>query len=53
MSGDDIWMDFYSCLGPIAPQVERTSQDGEKRLVPALLCVSQYDRLNEKSLTKR
>ncbi|MBL8798331.1 MAG: hypothetical protein JNM56_30835 [Planctomycetia bacterium] len=31
MSGDAIWMDYFACLGPIDPQIER---DG--KLVPAL-----------------
>jgi hypothetical protein len=45
MSGDSIWMDYYSVLGPIDPQIERT--DGS--LVPALGYVKQYERLVEKS----
>lgn len=45
MSGDDIWMDYHSCLGPIDPQVER-----EDRLVPALSYLWQYESLIEKSL---
>lgn len=44
MSGDEIMMDYYSCLGPIDPQVER---DG--KLVPALSYLIQYDRLIERS----
>ena len=44
MSGDDILMDYHSCLGPIDPQLER---DG--RLVPALSYLSQYAHLIEKS----
>jgi hypothetical protein len=44
MSGDEILMDYFSCLGPIDPQVER---DG--KLVPALSYLIQYDRLIEKS----
>jgi len=44
MSGDEIMMDYYSCLGPIDPQVER---DG--KLVPALSYLIQYDRLIEKA----
>ncbi|MCY4068503.1 MAG: hypothetical protein OXE79_05265 [Acidimicrobiaceae bacterium] len=44
MSGDEIWMDYHSCLGPIDPQVER---DG--RLEPALSYLAQYERLIEKS----
>jgi hypothetical protein len=46
MSGDDILMDYHSCLGPIDPQVER-----EDRLVPALSYLSQYEALIEKSLS--
>jgi hypothetical protein len=44
MSGDEIMMDYYSCLGPIDPQVER---DG--KLVPALSYLIQYDRLIERA----
>lgn len=46
MSGDAIYMDYFSCLGPIDPQVER---DG--KLVPALSYLEQFDRLAEKSRT--
>jgi len=45
MSGDAIFMDYYSILGPIDPQVE--SKDG--RLVSALGYLIQYDRLVEKA----
>jgi len=44
MSGDAIMMDYFGCLGPIDPQVER---DG--KLVPALSYLEQYDRLVAKS----
>ncbi|MCG8604736.1 hypothetical protein MJD09_07035 [bacterium] len=44
MSGDRILMDFFSCLGPIDPQMEK---DG--RLVPALSYLNQFDRLNERA----
>ncbi len=44
MSGDDILMDYFSCLGPIDPQLER-----DDRLVPALSYLSQYEKLMEKS----
>jgi len=44
MSGDAIWMDYASLLGPIDPQVERNNQ-----LVPALGYLEQYKRLVEKS----
>lgn len=45
MSGDEIYMDYYSILGPIDPQIERPS--GE--MVPALGYLIQYDRLIEKA----
>lgn len=45
MSGDEIWMDYFSCLGPIDPQLLR--EDG--RLVPALGYLSQFQRLIDKS----
>ena len=44
MSGDDILMDYHSCLGPIDPQLEK---DG--RLVPALSYLSQFETLIRKS----
>ena len=37
-------MDYFACLGPIDPQIER---DG--KLVPALSYLSQFERLNHKS----
>jgi len=43
MSGDAIMMDYYSCLGPIDPQVE--TSDG--KLLPALSYLIQYKRLKE------
>ncbi|MFO0840755.1 MAG: hypothetical protein U1D55_19785 [Phycisphaerae bacterium] len=46
MSGDEIWMDYYSCLGPIDPQVFK-----QQRWVPALGYLSQFDRLRSKSGT--
>jgi hypothetical protein len=45
MSGDVIWMDYFACLGPIDPQIER---DG--RLVPALSYVVQFEDLVRKSM---
>lgn len=42
MSGDRIMMDFFSCLGPIDPQIER---DG--KLIPALAYLAEFDRLND------
>ena len=44
MSGDQIWMDYFSCLGPIDPQVDRAGN-----FVPALSYLSQYDRLVAKA----
>jgi hypothetical protein len=46
MSGDSIWMDYYSVLGPIDPQV--LSQDG-RRLVPALGYLLKYEELLKKA----
>lgn len=40
MSGDSIMMDYFSCLGPIDPQLRK---DG--RFVPALSYLVQYERL--------
>lgn len=48
MSGDEIWMDYYSCLGPIDPQVERGG-DGGPRLVPALGYLEQFKLMQEKA----
>lgn len=45
MSGDAIYMDYFSVLGPIDPQVEKTKGN----LVPALGYLAQYDRLVKKS----
>jgi hypothetical protein len=44
MSGDSIMMDYFSCLGPIDPQVEKNG-----RLVPALSYLVQFDRLKERA----
>lgn len=44
MSGDAIFMDYHSVLGPIDPQVER-----EGKLVPALSYLAQYEELREKA----
>jgi hypothetical protein len=46
MSGDSIWMNYYSVLGPIDPQVP--SQD-QRRLVPALGFLIRYEELLEKA----
>ena len=44
MSGDSIYMDYASTLGPIDPQVR-----ARERYVPALGYLEQYNRLVEKS----
>jgi hypothetical protein len=44
MSGDKIFMNYFSCLGPIDPQIEK---DG--KLVPALSYLNQFQRLSEKA----
>jgi len=44
MSGDKIYMDYFSRLGPIDPQIQ--TQSG---IVPALSYLRQYERLIEKS----
>ena len=46
MSGDAIWMDYYSVLGPIDPQVP--SADGRK-MIPALGYLEKYNQLLDKS----
>jgi hypothetical protein len=48
MSGDSIWMDYYSVLGPIDPQVR--NKDG--RWVPALGYLHKYKELMEKAKLK-
>ena len=47
MSGDEIHMDYYSRLGPIDPQVQKS--DGTQ--VPALGYLAQWERLIEKART--
>ena len=44
LSGDQIMMDYFSCLGPIDPQIVRNGE-----LVPALSYLSQFERLNKKA----
>ncbi|MYD93650.1 MAG: serine dehydrogenasease [Chloroflexi bacterium] len=46
MSGDAIWMNYFSTLGPIDPQVLRPESD---HLTPATGYLVQYERLVEKS----
>ena len=48
MSGDEILMDYHSCLGPIDPQLPR-----DDRWVPALSYLAQYKHLIKKSLEER
>lgn len=45
MSGDEIWMDYYSRLGPIDPQV----QTDKGLLVPALGYLKKWEELLEKA----
>lgn len=45
MSGDEIWMDYSSVLGPIDPQVRRA--DGQ--MVPALGYIEKYRELMRKA----
>jgi serine dehydrogenase proteinase len=44
LSGDEIYMDYYSILGPIDPQIQ--SADG--RFVPGLGYLQKYDELTTK-----
>lgn len=46
MAGDRIFMGYFSCLGPIDPQIEKDGQ-----LVPALSYLNQYQRLHAKAET--
>lgn len=48
MSGDAIWMDYYSVLGPIDPQVLRPGAG----MVPALGYLLHYDRLIKRAEQK-
>jgi hypothetical protein len=45
MSGDSIMMDYFSCLGPIDPQVVRNG-----KLVPALSYLVQFERLKQRAI---
>jgi len=47
MSGDAIYMDYFSCLGPIDPQIQKA----EVGMLPALSYLRQYEALIEKSET--
>ncbi|TAK53561.1 MAG: serine dehydrogenasease [Gammaproteobacteria bacterium] len=44
LSGDEIYMDYYSILGPIDPQIE----SNEGRFVPGLGYLQKYKELTEK-----
>lgn len=44
MAGDQIFMNYFSCLGPIDPQIEKN-----KKFVPAMSYLNQYQRLYEKA----
>lgn len=44
LSADRIMMDYFSCLGPIDPQIEK-----DDKLVPALSYLTQFERLNIKA----
>lgn len=46
MSGDNVYMDYYSVLGRIDPQVPRIAGEG---FVPAVGYLLQYDRLMKKA----
>lgn len=48
MSGDEIWMDYFSVLGPIDPQVK--NKDGN--FVPALGYLDKMNELIEKAKTE-
>ena len=48
MSGDKIYMDYYSVLGPIDPQIR--NNDGD--FVPALGYLEKYNQLIKKSASK-
>lgn len=48
MSGDAIWMDYYSVLGPIDPQLP----DKKGGMLPALGYLKQYERFIRKSERK-
>lgn len=49
MSGDKIWMDYSSSLGPVDPQVEVRQPSGQNAYVPALGYLDKANELIEKS----
>jgi hypothetical protein len=44
MCGDEIYMDYFSVLGPIDPQIQK-----DDKMVPALGYLEQFERLVKKS----
>ena len=44
MAGDRIFMSYFSCLGPIDPQIVK-----DDKLVPALSYLNQYQRLRKRA----
>ena len=44
MAGDKIFMNYFSCLGPIDPQIQK---DG--KFVPAMSYLNQYQRFSERA----
>ena len=44
MAGNQIYMNYFSCLGPIDPQIEK---DG--KFVPAMSYLNQYQRFRERA----
>lgn len=49
MSGDKLYMDYSSALGPIDPQIPVSENDGTQRLVPALGYLDKVEELVKKS----
>lgn len=47
MCGDSIYMDYFSVLGPIDPQIEKKT---DKKLLPAIGYLEEYERLVAKSV---
>jgi membrane-bound ClpP family serine protease len=49
MSGDRILMDYFSCLGPIDPQIQIEDDQGRVKLIPALSYLNQFERLRDRA----
>jgi membrane-bound ClpP family serine protease len=49
MSGDNIYMDYSSSLGPIDPQVQVAAPNGQYQWIPALGYLDKVNELIEKS----